>query len=99
MSVQNLILSALRGAPRRLVRNMAGPPIEVDGFAMDANIQILANLAAKSAAAQDDATRAWRKFVRRETALTPSAAAPPPQCQDSRCRIAAGHGEAESADL
>ena len=33
---------------------MAGPPIEVDGFAMDANIQILANLAARRAAAQDD---------------------------------------------
>ena len=56
MSVQNIILSALRRAPRRLVRHMAGPPIEVDGFAMDANIQILANLAAQRAAAQGDAT-------------------------------------------
>ena len=54
MSVQNFILSALRRAPRGLVQKMAGPPIEVDGFAMDANIQILANLAAKRAAEQDD---------------------------------------------
>ena len=56
MNVQNLILSALRRAPRRLVRHMAGPPIEVDGFVMDSNIQILANLAAKRAAAQNHET-------------------------------------------
>ena len=55
MNVQNLILSALRRAPRRLVRHMAGPPIEVDGFAMDSNIQ-MANLAAKRAAAQNHET-------------------------------------------
>ena len=56
VNVQNLIFSALRRAPRRLVRHMAGPPIEVDGFVMDSNIQILANLAAKRAAAQNHET-------------------------------------------
>lgn len=47
MSVTNLILDALRLAPRGLVQKLAGRPIEVDGFTMDPNIQILANMAAR----------------------------------------------------
>ena len=50
MGIQNLILGALRRAPHSLIAKMAGQPIEVDGHVMDANIQILANMAAKQAA-------------------------------------------------
>lgn len=58
MSVQNLILSALRMMPRGLVQKMAGPPISVDGYEMDPNIQILANLSAKNMARMADAASA-----------------------------------------
>jgi len=49
MGLQNLILGALRRAPKAIVKKMAGAPISVDGHVMDANLQILANLAAKQA--------------------------------------------------
>ena len=71
MNVQNLIFSALRRAPRRLVRHMAGPPIEVDGFVMDSNIQILANLAAKRAAAQNHETASLAQIREAGNALMP----------------------------
>ena len=50
MSVQNLVISALRMMPRGLVRKMAGDPITVDGYVMDPTIQILSNLRDKNAA-------------------------------------------------
>ncbi|MBL6642371.1 MAG: alpha/beta hydrolase [PS1 clade bacterium] len=50
MSVQNLIISALRMMPRGLIQKMAGDPITVDGYVMDPNIQILSNLRDKNAA-------------------------------------------------
>jgi len=50
VSVQNLIISALRMMPRGLVRKMAGDPITVDGYVMDPNIQVLSNLRDKNAA-------------------------------------------------
>lgn len=48
MSVQNLILSAMRMMPLGLARKMAGPPICVDGYELDAHTQLLANLSAKN---------------------------------------------------
>ena len=52
--MQNFILGLLRRAPRGVVNKMAGPPISVDGYTMDANIQILANLAARRAQEKTD---------------------------------------------
>jgi acetyl esterase len=46
MTVQNLILGVLRNSPSFLKRRLAGPPVEIDGNVMDANIQIMANMAA-----------------------------------------------------
>ena len=48
MSVQNLILSAMRMMPLGLARKMAGAPVRVDGYELDAHIQLLANLSAKN---------------------------------------------------
>ena len=45
MNIQKLILSAIRALPASLVGKMAGPPLEIDGYRLDAHI----HLAAKSA--------------------------------------------------
>ena len=45
MNIQKLILSAIRALPASLVGKMAGPPLEIDGYRLDAHI----HLASKSA--------------------------------------------------
>jgi len=45
MSVQKIILSVLKSMPSPILRLMAGKPHEIDGFSLDPNIQILANMA------------------------------------------------------
>ena len=49
MSLQNLILDALRRAPTFITQKLAGPPLSIDGHELDPNLQILANMAAKQA--------------------------------------------------
>ena len=53
MSIQNLILGILRNSPQVLLRRLAGPALEIDGNRLDANIQIIANMAAAEAAKPD----------------------------------------------
>ncbi len=45
MSAQKFILSALKAMPAPILRLLAGKPLEIDGFSLDPNIQILANMA------------------------------------------------------
>ena len=49
MSVQNMILGVLRNTPQILLRRMAGAALEIDGNRLDANLQIVANMAAAEA--------------------------------------------------
>ena len=44
MKFQNIILDILRVLPKRLIQYLAGPPILIDGNALDPNIQIIARL-------------------------------------------------------
>ena len=44
MKFQNIILDILRALPKRLIQYLAGPPILIDGNALDPNIQIIARL-------------------------------------------------------
>ncbi|MDG1690870.1 MAG: alpha/beta hydrolase [Alphaproteobacteria bacterium] len=60
MSVQNLILGVLRNSPNFVKRRFAGAPIEIDGNVMDANIQIMANMAAAEAGDPPSTVEAWR---------------------------------------
>lgn len=60
MSVQNMILGVLRNAPHFIRRRMAGPPLEIDGNVLDANIQIVANMAAAEAGEPPATAAEWR---------------------------------------
>ena len=64
MSIQNLILGILRNSPQVLLRRLAGPALEIDGNRLDANIQIIANMAAaeaaKSGATPPATVQEWR---------------------------------------
>lgn len=64
MSVQNLILGVLRNMPQFVLRKMAGPKLEIDGRVMDANIQIIANMAASQAGDPPETVDAWREAAR-----------------------------------
>lgn len=44
MKFQNIILDILRVLPKKLIQYLAGPPILIDGNALDPNIQIIARL-------------------------------------------------------
>lgn len=64
MTTQNMILGVLRNAPRFIVRRMAGTPIEIDGNVMDANIQIVANMAAAQNRPPPQSLQDWREHGR-----------------------------------
>ena len=64
MSVQNLILGVLRNMPQFILRHMAGPAVEIDGNRLDANIQIVANMAAAEAGDPPETVEAWRESAR-----------------------------------
>ena len=68
MNIQKLILSAIRALPASLVGKMAGPPVEIDGYRMDAHI----HLASKSAdlSAGDGDIEAYRAGAAAALAMT-----------------------------
>tara|TARA_Y100000746_G_scaffold195832_1_gene177750 strand:- start:557 stop:1588 length:1032 start_codon:yes stop_codon:yes gene_type:complete len=47
MKFQKLIIDLLRILPKRVLRFLAGNPIEIDGNTLDVNIQIISNLSSK----------------------------------------------------
>ncbi len=61
MSLQNLILGVLRSMPHFITRRIAGAPLEIDGNVLDANIQIVANMAAADAGDPPETVAAWRE--------------------------------------
>lgn len=69
MSVQNLILGVLRNSPQFIVRKLAGAPLEIDGNVMDANIQIVANMAAADAGDPPASVAEWRETAKGFDAL------------------------------
>lgn len=60
MNVQNLILGVLRNMPQFVLRKMAGPRLEIDGNVLDANIQIVANMAEAQAGDPPATVAEWR---------------------------------------
>ena len=68
MNIQKLILSAIRALPASLVGKMAGPPVEIDGYRLDAHI----HLASKSAdlRAGDGDIEAYRAGAAAALAMT-----------------------------
>ncbi len=68
MNIQKLILSVIRALPASLVGKMAGPPVEIDGYRMDAHI----HLASKSAdlSAGDGGIEAYRAGAAAALAMT-----------------------------
>ena len=60
MSVQNMILGVLRNTPQFILRRLAGTPLEIDGNVLDANIQIVANMAAAEAGDPPNTVAEWR---------------------------------------
>ena len=60
MNAQNMILGVLRNMPQFVLRRMAGAPLEIDGNVLDANIQIIANMAASQAGDPPETVADWR---------------------------------------
>ena len=61
MSAQNMILGMLRNMPQFILRRIAGAPLEIDGNVLDANIQIVANMAAAEAGDPPETVAEWRQ--------------------------------------
>ena len=68
MNIQKLILAVIRALPASLVGKMAGPPVQIDGYSMDAHI----HLASKSAdlSAGDGGIEAYRAGAAAALAMT-----------------------------
>lgn len=69
MSLQNMILGVLRNMPQFVLRRMAGAPLEIDGHVLDANIQIVANMAAAEGTAPPETVAQWREAARAYDAM------------------------------
>lgn len=61
MGLQNLVLGLLRNLPAGMKRRLAGAPLEIDGNVLDANLQIVANMAARQAGDPPETVAAWRE--------------------------------------
>ena len=60
MNAQNMILGLLRNMPQFVLRRMAGAPLQIDGNVLDANIQIVASMAASQAGDPPETIADWR---------------------------------------
>ena len=61
MGLQNMVLGLLRNLPAGMKRRLAGAPLEIDGHVLDANLQIMANMAAKQAGDPPDTVEGFRE--------------------------------------